>query len=168
MKRLIIKEEIDESKNVFTFNTDEDLTITWFDDKIDDEIKTMLEQSHDHVQICHSFDEIILTIDNIRNEKIILIVAGRYSRETLFRIHDNDNIDTIYIFCLNMFLYQDLIDEKKYSKLVAIYIEYTTLFNILIQQIHLILKHLSIFNLFNHTDKPILDLEYESSNYLWY
>ncbi|CAF3503505.1 unnamed protein product [Rotaria sp. Silwood1] len=162
MKRLIIKEEIDESKNVFTFNTDENLTIISFDDKIDDEIKTMLEQSHDHVQICHSFDEIILTIDNIRNEKIILIVAGRYSRETLFRIHDNDRIDTIYIFCLNMSLYQDLIDEKKYSKLVVIYIEYTTLFNILIQQIHLILKHLSIFNLFNHTDKPILDLEYES------
>ncbi|CAF4013584.1 unnamed protein product [Rotaria sordida] len=168
MTRLITKEEIDESKNVFTFNTDEDLTIIWFDDKIDDEIKTMLEQSHDHVKICYSFDEMILTIDNIRNEKIILIVAGRYSRETLFRIHDNDKIDTIYIFCLNISLYQDLIDEKKYSKLLGIYTEYTSLFSILKQQIYLILKHLSIFNLINSTDKPIRDLEYESCNYLWY
>jgi hypothetical protein len=168
MKRSITKEEIDDSKNVFTFNTDEDLTIIWFDDKIDEEIQTMLDYSHDHIQICHSFDELDTSIDLIRNEKIILIVAGRYSRETLSSIHDNDKIDSVYIFCLNSSLYQDLIDDKKYSKLAGIYTEYRCLFPILQQQIHLILKHLSIFNLFQHIDKPIRDLQYESSNYLWY
>ncbi|CAF3427090.1 unnamed protein product [Rotaria socialis] len=168
MKRSIKQEEINESKDIFTFNTDEDLTIVWFDDTIDDEIKITLEQAHDHVKICHSFDEMTSTIDNIRNEKIILITAGRYSREALFQIHDNEKIDTIYIFCLNVSLYQDLIDEKKYSKLIGIYAEYESLFTIVKQQIHLILKHLSIFNLFNHNDKPIRDLEHESNNYLWY
>ncbi|CAF2128491.1 unnamed protein product [Rotaria magnacalcarata] len=168
MKRSIKQEEINESKDIFTFNTDEDLTIVWFDDSIDDGIRITLEQAHDHVKICHSFDEMTSTIDNIRNEKIILITAGRYSREVLFRIHDNEKIDTIYIFCLNVSLYQDLIDEKKYSRLIGIYAEYESLFTIVKQQIHLILKHLSIFNLFNHNDKPIRDLEHESNNYLWY
>lgn len=168
MNRSITQEEINDSYNVFTFNKDEDLTIIWFDDQIDEEIKIMLEHSHDHIHLCYSSDELTSLIDNINNEKIILIVAGRYSRVTLSRLHENQKIDTVYIFCLNSSLYQDLIDERKYSKLIGIYTEYGSLFTILKQQIHSILKHLSSFSLFNYIDKPLRDLESESSNYLWY
>lgn len=46
--------------------------------------------------------------------------------------------------------------------MLGIYVEYKPLFDILKQQIN------SIFNLFNQIDKPIRDLEHESSSYLWY
>ena len=168
MQRSITHEEINESKNIFKFNTDEDITVIWFDDKIDLEIKTALECSHDRIQICCSLDEMIKTVEHIGNEKIILIVAGRYSRETLTLVHDNEKIDSIYIFCFNSSLYQGLLNKNKYSKLVGIYTEYKSLFSTLKQQIHLILKQLSVFNLFSSIDTPMRDLECESANYLWY
>ncbi|CAF1114702.1 unnamed protein product [Didymodactylos carnosus] len=149
-------------------NKDDDITIIWFDDKIDQEINDTLEQLHDHIIICFTISELINFIDNIQNEKIILIISGKYSRQTLTLVHNNDKIDSIYIFCLNDQFYKDLIDNKQYSKLIGIYTQYDQLFTILEKQIHLLLKHLSIFNLFDQIDKPIRDLEQESINYLWY
>ncbi|CAF0976894.1 unnamed protein product [Adineta ricciae] len=168
IKRTITHEEIAISKAVFTFNTDEDLTVIWYDDQLDDSIRLLLEHSCDHTQICYSLNELITVLDNIINEKIILIVAGRYSRQALSSVHIHDVIDSIYIFCFNRSYYEDLLEGNQYPKLLGIYTEYQALFTALEKQIHCLLKHLSIFNLFSRIDKPIRELEHESASYLWY
>ncbi|CAF1065622.1 unnamed protein product [Didymodactylos carnosus] len=71
--------------------------------------------------------------------------------------------------CLkNKQLYQDLLDDNKYSKLMGIYVEYNDLFEALQNELCLLLQHLSIFNLFEKNSKPICDLNDESLDYLRY
>ncbi|CAF1133613.1 unnamed protein product [Didymodactylos carnosus] len=156
------------SENVLILNKDKDLTIIWFDDHLDSEMKQRLEQFHEHVILCFSNDQLMTSIIKIQKHKIILIVSGQYSYQTLQLLHDNDKIDSFYIFCFNNQIYQDLFRDKKYSKLKGIYNEYDQLFNKLENEICSLLKHLSIFSLFDKKNKSIRNLEHESIDFLWY
>ncbi|CAF1315579.1 unnamed protein product [Didymodactylos carnosus] len=165
-ERLLELSDIELTNNVMILNKNEDIIIIWFDDNIDQEMKQHLTELHDHIIVSYTKDELIHSIDQIQNYKIILIVSGQYSRDTLQLLHNNTKIDSFYIFCINKQLYEDLI--LQYSKLIGIYTEYEQLLEILKQQIYLLLKHLSIFSLFNMQNKSVRNLETESIPYLWY
>ncbi|CAF1145945.1 unnamed protein product [Didymodactylos carnosus] len=113
-------------------------------------------------------EQLLNTVDNIENYKIILIVSGQYSRQTLQLLHSNEKINSVYIFCIIKELYQDLVKNKQYSKLIRIFVEYDELFQILEKRINSLLKHLSTFTLFTQNDKSMRNLEQESVHYLWY
>ncbi|CAF1371238.1 unnamed protein product [Didymodactylos carnosus] len=164
-------------------NKNENLTVLWFDDKIDIEIKNKLEHLHDHCIVCSTISDLLESINRIQNHKLILIVSnlnffifptnrlivsGQYSCETLSLVHDNENIHSIHIFCSDKQLYQDLLYNKKYPKLINIYTEYTSLFTALEKNIRSILRQLSLFKLSDMNNKTIRDLEQDSADYLWY
>ncbi|CAF1478279.1 unnamed protein product [Didymodactylos carnosus] len=151
--------------------TNQNVTIVWFFEKIDIQIEKDIKKVHDHCILCTTINELTKSIDKYKNNKIILIVCGQYSRDILKEFHNHENKDKIYsfyIFCRNKQLYQDLVDDNKYSKLMDIYVEYKDLFEALQNELCLLLKHLSIFNLFVKNSKSIRDLKDESVDYLWY
>jgi tetratricopeptide (TPR) repeat protein len=167
-QRIIELSDIQLANDVIILNKNEDIRILWFDDNLEPEIKYQLIQMHEHIRICSTKKQLIDTVATILMYKIILIVSGQHSREALQLLHNNEKIDSIYIFCINNQLYEDLINSRQYRKLIGIYTEYQDLFNILEKQIRLLTKHLSIFTLFSHHNKSIRNLESESVRYLWY
>ncbi|CAF1617602.1 unnamed protein product, partial [Didymodactylos carnosus] len=164
-KQLINQSDIEMSENVLILNKDKDLTLIWFDGHLDIEMKQRLEQFHEHIILCFSNDQLMTSITKIQKHKIILIVSGQHSYQTLQLLHDNDKINSFYIFCFNNQMYQDLFIDKKCSKLKGIYNEYDQLFNKLENQICSLLKYLSIFSLFDKNNKSIRNLEHESIDF---
>ncbi|CAF1110531.1 unnamed protein product [Didymodactylos carnosus] len=147
-KRNITEEQIETMSNLVLLTRDEDITLIWFDENIEQEITGKLNETHDHIQFYLTFELLNDAIAQVKNEKILLIVCGKYSHQTLTSMHDHEKIHSIYIFCIDKQSYQNLVDDgsdKKCSKLVGIYIEYDQLFEQVGKQVIATLKHLSTF-----------------------
>ncbi|CAF1337000.1 unnamed protein product [Didymodactylos carnosus] len=138
-KRIMTPLDIESAQDVMILNKNEDITIIWHDDNLEVEIREQIECLH-----------------------------GTIFTSDITIISQKSIIDSFYIFCIYKELYQDLLGDKRYSKLCGIYDEYGQLFDQLRKHIHSIIKHLSIFKLFNQTGKPIRDLEQEIPEYLYY
>ncbi|CAF1304987.1 unnamed protein product [Didymodactylos carnosus] len=166
--RFVQQSDIELLANVFMRNKYEDITIIWFDDNIDEVIEQKLQQMHDNIILCFNFEQLSEYVNDIQNQKIVLIVSGRYFRDTLSLYNPNEKIESIYIFCLNFQSYGGLIGDKKYSKLIGVYTQYDQLFKTLDKEIYSLSKYLSIFDLFDRNNKSVRDLEYETADYSFY
>ncbi|CAF0916894.1 unnamed protein product [Didymodactylos carnosus] len=167
-KRVVTQFDVVRASDIMILNKYENLTIIWFSDNIDAEIRQTLEQLHQHIILCYNYQELTDSINEIQNHKIILIVSGQNSRETLTKYHQNSKVDSFYIFCMNSQFYQDLVHDKKYSKLIGIYTEYAQLFAMLERELRSVLRHLSIFKIFEQNNKSLRDLDNESVDYSFY
>ena len=143
-----------------------DIALIWFDESIEVEIKQTIEQINGHNVTCVSRDVFLHSINNIHNETMIIIIAGKLAIDVLPIIHENTNIDSIYMFCMNENHYRDLLNS--YSKISGIYTAYETLFDAIKNKIRLLISQLITFSLFHQTDKSIRDLSHESGSFLWY
>ncbi|CAF2849782.1 unnamed protein product [Rotaria sp. Silwood2] len=169
-KRLIQHDELEIANDLLNSKKDENIILIWVDDHIDNKIKDAMTQINDDDKndniICCNSQHAIDCIDKNEFEKIIIIVAGKYSQEIIPLIHNKDKIDSIYIFCLNSNKYQLLIDMRKYSKILGIYTEYQQLFDLMCckKQLCLLIK----FRLINQKQNAIHFLSNDSTGYLFY
>ncbi|CAF1161176.1 unnamed protein product [Adineta steineri] len=143
-----------------------DIGLIWFDECVDDELKQTIEQLNGHVIICVNKDIFLDSIDRIQNETMIVIIAGKLAVDVLSIIHDNPNIDSIYLFCINKIQYLTL--RNSYSKIVGIYTEYDPLLDSIKNKIKSLIQQLVTFSLFRQTEKSIRDLSRESGSFLWH
>ncbi|UJR19758.1 hypothetical protein I4U23_022892 [Adineta vaga] len=143
-----------------------DVVLIWFDESIDDQLKQTIEQLNGHVITCISKDEFLHSINSIQNETMIVIISGKLAVDVLPIIHDNTNIDSIYIFCMNACHYLTL--SRNYSKIVEIYTGYDALFIAIKNKIRSLIQQLVTFSLYHQTEKSIRDLSRESPSFLWH
>ncbi|CAF0912161.1 unnamed protein product [Didymodactylos carnosus] len=162
--RIISHDDLQEVDNILTVKNGEEITLIWYDEKIDNEVQNLMDNTNDCNYLCHTREQFEEQVEKNINEKIILIVSGQLAEETLSRFHNRNEIDSVYIFCLQAQLYQSLIDCKKYTKLVGVYTGYKQLFDIIQKQLRLLIK----FRIFNQKQKAFRLLTNDSGGYLWY
>ncbi|CAF1340202.1 unnamed protein product [Didymodactylos carnosus] len=162
--RVISKDESKEADDILNTKTGEDITLIWYDQKIDIEIQTLMDNTNDCNYLCYTSEQLKEEVEKNVNEKIILIVSGQLAQETLSTFHGKDDIDSVYIFCKKSQQYQPLIDSKKYPKLVGIYTQYKELFDVIQKQLRILIK----FRIFSQKPKAFRLLSNDSGGYLWY
>ncbi|CAF1458063.1 unnamed protein product, partial [Rotaria sordida] len=110
----------------------------------DDTKKTaeLLQQVNDYVPICSNLDTCLEYINQIKTEKVFLILSGQSADEMIDRVHDYKQVDSIYIFCINNIKYEHYLkeDHEKYYKLVGIYTEHEPLLRAIQENIRYLIK----------------------------
>jgi hypothetical protein len=141
------------------------ITIIWFDENIDKDLNDLLENIHDHILTVNDRTIFLDYVQAITNETIV-VLSGINAQTILPIIHDNKQLNSIFIFCANDLKYKYLFDM--YPKIVGIYIEYDLLFKSLQRNIHVIQKQQISLNIFDQVGESMRDLTRESSEFIWY
>ncbi|CAF4343435.1 unnamed protein product [Rotaria sp. Silwood2] len=106
-------------------------------------------------------------MQSVENEKIFLIISGKEAMSILSKTKSLKQLDSIFIFCLNVKKYQYLLE--KYDLIVDIYDERSNLINSIKQNVKLLQRQLYTFNFYNeHTEKATRDISKESAEFLWF
>ncbi|CAF1175966.1 unnamed protein product [Didymodactylos carnosus] len=145
-RRIVNQCDTGNANDVVYLNKDTDITIIWFDDNLDIVIREQIEHLHDKIIICLTNDHVTTSMDKTKNNKIILIVSGQYSRQTLTLFHNNPKIISFYIFYLN----------RNCTKIC------------IRKQLCRLLTRLPTFKLFEKPNIPIDNSQCEPAAYLWY
>ncbi|UJR11082.1 hypothetical protein I4U23_015264 [Adineta vaga] len=167
-KRVLHTSDITLLINTFVLNKNDELFIIWLDDSIEPEIHQILKELHTHTDTCSTIQQLTDLINDLTDYKIILIIAGRYSQEIVTNFQHNNQIDSIFIFCIERQLYQHHFDDRTNIKLIGIYTEYKSLFQFIEKRMRSLLKHLSIFKIIEQSNRSMRNLEHESAYYAWY
>lgn len=149
----------------------EDITLIWLDKGIDESedsirTQTLLLQLNNFVQFYTNTQLCINYIQTIKNEKVLLIIAGSLAYQVLPEIHTLKVVNSIFIFCSDQNNYIQLLND--YSKIIGIYTDRYSLIQSIEKTIHLISEHLLAFRLFNQQQhKSTRDLSKDSASFLW-
>lgn len=175
VKSTVNSEEIEDSRQVpnpffssiFTSNehqNKEDMTLIWCDENIDvhgdaKKIVELLQQVNDYVLICSNVDTCFEYINRIQTEKAFVILSNEAADEMMDKIHDLEQVNSIYIFCMN-----DAIKDHhtKYYKINGIYIEYEPLLKAIENNICYLLKQSQATSLFDQYERSMRSLNSES------
>jgi len=105
----------------YSFENKEDVTLIWLDKTIDT-TRTTLREITDYVLLYTELEPCLAYIHSINKERIFLIVSGNYAEECLNEIHDLPQVDSIFIFCMNIMKYKhQLINCEHFRKIVNIF-----------------------------------------------
>ncbi|CAF0878688.1 unnamed protein product [Rotaria sordida] len=151
----------------YTFENKEDVTLIWLDKTIDT-TRTTLREITDYVVLYTELEPCITYIRSINNERIFLIVSGEYAEECLEEIYNLSQIDSIFIFCMNILKYKNKFINSKYiSKIVGIFDNEDQLVKSIREELDYLHKQLSTFSLYEK-QKSTRDLSKESASFLWF
>jgi tetratricopeptide (TPR) repeat protein len=149
------------------FENKEDATLVWLDGTIDT-TRTTLREITDYVLLYTEIEPCITNIRSISKERIFLIVSGGYAEECLHQIHDLPQIDTVFIFCMNLSKYEnELINSERYPKIIGIFDNEDQLIKSVREQLDDLQKQISTFSLYEK-QKTTRDLSKESASFLWF
>jgi tetratricopeptide (TPR) repeat protein len=145
----------------------EDVTLIWLDKTIDT-TRTTLREITDYVLLYTELEPCLTYIRSINNERIFLIVSGNYAEECLNEIHDLSQVDSIFIFCMNLLKYKNrLSNYERFTKIVDIFDNEDKLIQSIREELDDLRKQLSTFSLYEK-QKPTRDLSKESASFLWF
>lgn len=152
----------------------EDVTILWFDQSMDEtenysdveKTKTLLRDINDYVLFFSKPEPCLDYIQSVGQEKIFIIMSGYYANEHLSKIHDLQQIDTVFIFCVYRAKYLPL--KQKYSKIADVFTEQKDLMDSLRENIDLVTKQAAAFGLFDAKQRSTKFLTKESASFLWF
>ena len=168
--RHIIPILIPQSNDLSNKNNKEEITLIWYDKNIreDDEMKKTVElfqQMNDYVLVCSNHETCSEYINQIKNEKVLLILSGTSAQDILDHIHDHKQIDSIFIFCIKPDKYQSYLNNDKYYKIINIYTEYQTLLMDLQENIRYLRKQSEATGLFDQDQRSIRYLNKEQTEF---
>ncbi len=152
----------------------EDVTIIWFDQYMDDAAnqkdaettKTLLREINDYVLFFSRPDPCIEYIKSVSKEKIFIITTGSYATQYLEKIHQLQQIDSVFIFCVRRSKYLPLMEQ--YSKIIDVFTEQKDLMESLRNNIDLVTKQATAFGLFDGKQRSTRYLTRESASFLWF
>jgi hypothetical protein len=151
----------------YTFENKEDVTLIWVDQTIDT-TRTTLREITNYVLLYTELEPCIRHIRSINKERIFLIVSGGYAEECLKQIHDLAQVDSIFIFCMNLSKYKnEFINSERYSKIINIFDNEDELIQSIRTELDDLSKQLSTFSLYEK-QKTTKDLSTESASFLWF
>ncbi|CAF3551399.1 unnamed protein product [Rotaria sp. Silwood1] len=151
----------------YVFENKEDVTLIWLDKTIDT-TQTTLREITNYVLLYTELEPCITYIRSISKERIFLIVSGDYAEQCLNEIHDLTQVDSIFIFCMNILKYKNkFIDSENFSKIVGIFDNEDQLIKSIRNELDYLHKQLSTFSLYEK-QKTTRDLSKESASFLWF
>ncbi|CAF1320040.1 unnamed protein product [Rotaria sordida] len=163
------------SSSIFASNQNqnkEETTLIWCDKNIDihDDTKKrteLLQQVNDYILICSNLDTCLEYINQIKTEKLFLILSGQSADEMIDKVHDYKQVDSIYIFCINNIKYEHYLkeDHEKYYKLVGIYTEHESLLRAIQENIRYLIKQSQATSLFEQDERSMRNLSSELHNF---
>lgn len=133
----IVKKERKSSKNL----------LIWLDGNIDIASQsfkyaiTTLQRVISNIGTFTDSDEFINFIKKIEHEKIFVIISGTFGEETVPKVHDMYQINSIFIFCANKEYHEKW--TKNWSKIHGVFTEFSRLYES-IQQVEKQNEHNSI------------------------
>jgi hypothetical protein len=151
-------------------SNNEDVALIWFDENIDrrsDVLDTanLLRITNRYVLFCADKQTCLHSIKSMKNKKIILVLAGKCAQDILEQVHSNEQLDSIFIFCIRPGRYCSLRDH--FSKIVNIHTCHHTLFCDLNRTITQLRCHLETFCLFNPKTR-LRHLTSTSAGFFWF
>ncbi|CAF1435592.1 unnamed protein product, partial [Rotaria sordida] len=163
-------------QSIFTSNENENkegITLMWYDKNIgirDDTKKTieLLQKVNDYVLICSNRQTCIEYIDQIKTEKVFLILSGITAQDILDEIHDHQQIDSFYIFCMEPEKYEIYLNNNIYSKVNGIYTKYEPLLNALQENIRYSMKQSEAISLFDQDERSMRNLKEEIHTFKYF
>jgi tetratricopeptide (TPR) repeat protein len=151
----------------YSFENKEDVTLIWLDKTIDT-IRTTLREITDYVLLYTEVEPCITYIRSINKERIFLIISGAYAEQCLSEIHDLPQIDSIFIFCMNVSKYKnEVFNDEHFNKIIDIFDNEEKLIQSIRNELDDLHKQLSTFSLYEK-QKPTRDLSKESASFLWF
>ncbi|CAF1019927.1 unnamed protein product, partial [Didymodactylos carnosus] len=153
----------------------EEITLVWLDEhKIDhssngNEIilrKQILRQINDYCKFYDEQNSCVEYIYSIKNEKVFLVIPGSCANDILIRVHDLEQVDSVFIFCMERNKYLLLMND--YSKVVGIYTKQNDLIENIQKTVKLVEKQLITLNLYDQKQKSTRDLTTESGSFLFF
>lgn len=149
----------------------ESITLVWFDPNIglyEDNSNTMkrLREINDCVIFHTKLESCITCIKSIHKEKVLLIISGSVASKILPRVATHCQIDSIFIFCMDIVKYEHL--KIDHPKIVDIFMNLDHLCASIRTRVDLINKQLQAFNFFDQQQKSTRDLSRESAEFLWF
>jgi len=151
----------------------ENIIVIWLDANLDRdqnktaEIEDLLKQKNDYVRLCTDQETCIRCINLVKDEKIVLLISGSCSDDVLSKVHNVQQLDSVFIFCMKSERYIAL--KSKYNKIVGIYTAQNELIEELSKTIFALTKQITAFNLFHqNNERSMRDLTKESAEYLWF
>jgi tetratricopeptide (TPR) repeat protein len=142
----------------------EDVTLIWLDKTIDTS-RTALREITNYVRLYTELEPCIEYIRSINTERIFLIVSGSYTEVCLNQIHDLPQVDSIFIFCINLTKYKN--QSEQYTKIVGVFDNEEQLIESIRQELNDLHKQLATFSLYKN-QKSTRDLLEESASFLWF
>ena len=142
----------------------EDITLIWLDKTIDAP-RTALREITNFVRLFTEIEPCIAYIRSISTERIFLIVSGSFTETCLNQIHDLPQLDSIFIFCINVTKYKN--HSEQYTKIVGIFDNEEQLIESIRRELNDLHKQLASFSLYKN-QKSTRDLLDESASFLWF
>lgn len=152
------------SSNPSAVENKEDVTLIWLDKSIDTS-RTVLREITNYVRLYTEFEPCLTYIRSISTERIFLIISGSFVNTCLPQIHDFNQVDSIFIFCINSSKYQH--QSNEYPKIVGIFDDERQLIESVRQELTDLQKQLATFSLYKN-QKSTRDLLEESASFLWF
>ena len=148
----------------------EDVTLIWFDENIkrrDDtaEAKIMFQAANSYVLLCDEIETCIDCMKKIKQEKIVLVLSGAHAHEILKEVHEFENLDSVFIFCMKDERYHSLYND--FSKLRNIHTTHEGLFEDLIQNIDQLRRQLIAVTLFS-PKSHVRHLTFDLAEFMWF
>ncbi|CAF0815539.1 unnamed protein product [Rotaria sp. Silwood1] len=170
-KSRVLSIEDKQSTSTYYDENKESITLIWFDPNIGsredtEQTKQQLRLINDYVIFSTDLEQCITFIQSIDKEKIFLITSGSKASQVLPRIFSFPQIDSIFIFCVDKYRYEYLLN--KHSKIIGIYISLNDLCKSIKEQIDLVSKQIQTFSFFDQHQKSTKDLSRESAEFLWF
>ena len=149
----------------------EEITLIWYDKNIgvrDDTRKTieLLQQINDYVLICSNRETCIEKIGQIQKEKVFLILSGSSAQDILDDIHDHQQIDSVYIFCMKRQRYETFLNNDKYYKVIGIYTKHAPLLAAIHENMRYLIKHSEAVSLFDQDGQAMRNLNRNTSEFV--
>jgi len=146
--------------------------LIWFDPTIgknDDTKQTQdkLREINDYVIFYEDLDLCATYIQLAKNERIFLITSGQQTSKILPKILHLRQVDSIFIFCMNIKRYEYLLTNE-YTKIIGIYNDLDRLSKSIREQLNLVDQQIQILNLFGKHEQSTKDLSKESGQFIWF
>ena len=152
----------------------EDLIVIWFDPSMEEmenqgdvqKTKSLLRQINCYVvffanaKLCWDY------IRSISKEKLILITSGSYAIVHLDELEKLTQVDSIFIFCVQLNKYLPL--KEKYPKVTGVFTEQADLLASLMSTIESVTTRATVFSIFDGKQRPAKYLTRESASFLWF
>jgi hypothetical protein len=119
-----------------TFSNLESFACLWLDRNVDStqdnrDTQQALRQVINHLRTFDNTDEFEQYIQQITQEKVVLIVSGSLGREVVPRLHDLPQVSACYVFCQDKKANKEWAD--KYHKVRCVVRTFTVLFDFYFQ-----------------------------------
>jgi tetratricopeptide (TPR) repeat protein len=133
--------------------------------------RAMLRELNDFVQLFSNETTCIDYIEKFKSETMLLVVSGSSASTSLLKkVHALRQVDTVFIFCIDISKYEPLRDPSlKYSKIAGIFDEQQSLKESIVRTVRAIEKQAVMFSIYDpEKQKSNRNLNRESGSFVWF